>query len=338
MSYPAYPRDYSSCLRRRVGPYGILSTLLFLFTLWYIFDPFSTPLHSPSSSSSSSSSDSSRSSPSEIRLGHGSDHSSSSSSSSTSSSSTSHTIPDSHLCNEDDAIKYTLSGRHGARCMDGSLPAFYWKKGSHNSKDKWLVHFEGGGWCFDPLSCQQRSRGVYGSSKDYPTCLSKDSMKHYLSSQASANPMMSHWNIIRVRYCDGGSYAGNTALPIPSQYDHWQINHIYGGERNDAGHGVFIESCAHHCVSCSDSHEDTWNGKHIVASIYLNTSSSSSSYPIDRSLYSPGEAFKAWYARSINGQPPPDFLSERLAQEVVATSGSGEGGGGGGGDLKLRRR
>lgn len=35
-------------------------------------------------------------------------------------------------------------------------------------------------------------------------------MKHYISPLRSANPMMSSWNTVRVRYCDGGSYAGDT--------------------------------------------------------------------------------------------------------------------------------
>ncbi len=31
------------------------------------------------------------------------------------------------------------------------------------------------------------------------------------------------------------------------------------------GHGAFVESCAHHCTSCSESSEDSWNGRRIVS-------------------------------------------------------------------------
>lgn len=107
---------------------------------------------------------------------------------------------------------------------------------------------------------------------------------------------------------------------VQSQYDHWQILHIHGRNYSDedvnrygrslsmqllhaslemhsasntSGHGVFIESCAHHCVSCSEAHEDTWNGPKVRA------------HHLDLHSYSPGQAFKLWYARTTNTVVPP---------------------------------
>jgi acetyl esterase/lipase len=57
--------------------------------------------------------------------------------------------PDSQLCQEDDAFRYLLSTQSQARCLDGSRPAFYLRKGHGDGKHKWFVYFEGGGWCFD---------------------------------------------------------------------------------------------------------------------------------------------------------------------------------------------
>ena len=36
-----------------------------------------------------------------------------------------------------------------AKCIDGSRPAYYLRNGYGNGNGKWMIHFEGGGWCFD---------------------------------------------------------------------------------------------------------------------------------------------------------------------------------------------
>ena len=39
-----------------------------------------------------------------------------------------------------------LSSHSEARCIDGSTPAYYYRKGIGDGIHKWLVYFEGGGW------------------------------------------------------------------------------------------------------------------------------------------------------------------------------------------------
>ena len=34
-------------------------------------------------------------------------------------------------------------------CIDGSSPGYYIRKGYGEGKSKWVLHFEGGGWCYD---------------------------------------------------------------------------------------------------------------------------------------------------------------------------------------------
>lgn len=41
------------------------------------------------------------------------------------------------------------ASHHEAKCLDGSSPAYYIRSGRDDGASKWLVHFEGGGWCFD---------------------------------------------------------------------------------------------------------------------------------------------------------------------------------------------
>jgi len=35
------------------------------------------------------------------------------------------------------------------RCLDGSSPAYYIRRGFEDGETKWIIHFEGGGWCYD---------------------------------------------------------------------------------------------------------------------------------------------------------------------------------------------
>lgn len=97
-----------------------------------------------------------------------------------------------------------------AKCLDGSKPAYYYRPGFGEGKDKWIVFFEGGGWCYDVEQCYLRSKTVLGSSKDYAPTLDDEVLKFYLSSSEQTNPLMHNWNTVLVKYCDGSSYAGDT--------------------------------------------------------------------------------------------------------------------------------
>jgi hypothetical protein len=81
-----------------------------------------------------------------------------------------------------------------ARCLDGSPPAYYLRRGS---VDKWAVFFEGGGWCYDLQQCHQRSKGDLGSSLKYPPILDTSRIGHfkeYLSPSPQENRLMHNWN------------------------------------------------------------------------------------------------------------------------------------------------
>ena len=97
-----------------------------------------------------------------------------------------------------------------AKCLDGSSPAYYFRHGSGSGINKWIVLFEGGGWCYDLEQCYLRSKTVLGSSKSYPHSIPKDKMDFYISENENTNPQMFNWNTVLVKYCDGGSYAGDT--------------------------------------------------------------------------------------------------------------------------------
>ena len=102
---------------------------------------------------------------------------------------------------------------------------------------------------------------------------------------------------------------------IQPQYDQWQILHIYGHDytpdsvnvygRNlvialkaavfaagNPGHGAFVDSCTHHCTSCSDATENSWSGNNIRSTIPSSGSGGGKKYNV-------AEAFSAWYKRSL---------------------------------------
>jgi hypothetical protein len=106
---------------------------------------------------------------------------------------------------------------------------------------------------------------------------------------------------------------------IQPRFDSWQILHIYTqnytaagvnayGARlvnalqqallypGNPGHGVFVDSCSHHCTSCSTSTENTWSGKNV-----LSTSSYSGNSGTSLTV---ADAFSRWYNHMLEARPP----------------------------------
>ncbi|KAF7067897.1 hypothetical protein CFC21_073722 [Triticum aestivum] len=95
----------------------------------------------------------------------------------------------------------------GAVCLDGSPPAYHLHQGSGAGARGWLLQFEGGGWCNDARSCAQRARMSLGSS----SLMNKlEVFSGLLSNDPAMNPDFYNWNRVKIRYCDGGSFAGDS--------------------------------------------------------------------------------------------------------------------------------
>ena len=123
-----------------------------------------------------------------------------------------------------------------SKCIDGSAPTYYFRKGlpfiltqqksflnsdtSGQETLKWHIHFMGGGWCSDLKTCASRAKTIMGSSKSYPKCMQKNMFLGYLNETAFHNPILHGYQTVLVRYCDGGSFAGN------ADHVHNVVNHI----------------------------------------------------------------------------------------------------------------
>lgn len=100
---------------------------------------------------------------------------------------------------------------NNARCLDGTPALYYHRKGTGDGANKWFIHQQGGGWCYDLDSCLSRSKGSLGSTKaDKPTSSLNSG---YTSLDPKVNPLMSNWNSVELRYCDGASVSGDKATP-----------------------------------------------------------------------------------------------------------------------------
>ncbi|KAK2414292.1 Pectinacetylesterase family protein [Trifolium repens] len=94
----------------------------------------------------------------------------------------------------------------GALCLDGSSPGYHFQNGFGSGSHNWLLHIEGGGWCNSIASCSYRKMTALGSSKYMDTSVTFSGI---LSSVPSQNPDFFNWNKVKIRYCDGASFAGH---------------------------------------------------------------------------------------------------------------------------------
>ncbi|GLT68126.1 hypothetical protein SLA2020_403840 [Shorea laevis] len=94
----------------------------------------------------------------------------------------------------------------GALCLDGSFPGYHFQKGFGSGSNNWLVYIEGGGWCDTISKCSSRSLTPLGSSKYMERQVPFTGI---LSSDPAQNPDFFSWNKVKIRYCDGASFAGH---------------------------------------------------------------------------------------------------------------------------------
>ncbi|KAF7804989.1 pectin acetylesterase 3 isoform X1 [Senna tora] len=95
----------------------------------------------------------------------------------------------------------------GAVCLDGTLPGYHLHRGFGSGSNSWLIQLEGGGWCNTIRSCVFRKTTRRGSSKHMEQQLPFTGI---LSNKAEENPDFFNWNRVKLRYCDGASFSGDS--------------------------------------------------------------------------------------------------------------------------------
>lgn len=98
-----------------------------------------------------------------------------------------------------------------AVCLDGTQGGVYFQPGFGADANKWMIYFQGGGWCYSEADCVGRSKTNLGSSKNWaPT----GSMGGMLSSNNVSNPYFAGWSKVWLVYCDGNSFSGMATAPV----------------------------------------------------------------------------------------------------------------------------
>ena len=101
-----------------------------------------------------------------------------------------------------------------ARCLDGSPPAYYRRVSSSlENATKFIVYFQGGGWCYTNEECLARSKTPIGSSLSYAPSIA-ESKGGIVDPDPDVNPNFHSWTQIWVPYCDGTSWSGNRTDPV----------------------------------------------------------------------------------------------------------------------------
>ncbi|KAK0064501.1 palmitoleoyl-protein carboxylesterase notum1a [Biomphalaria pfeifferi] len=102
-------------------------------------------------------------------------------------------------------MKRKLLRHSEVTCNDGT-PAGYYIRKSHGSQ-RWIVFLEGGWYCFDHVSCSERSRvmGDYMSSRNWPKFRSGSGI---MSWDPLENPYYFHSNVVYIPYCSSDSWSG----------------------------------------------------------------------------------------------------------------------------------
>ncbi|CAN1219277.1 Pectin acetylesterase 12 [Linum perenne] len=95
----------------------------------------------------------------------------------------------------------------GAVCLDGTLPGYHLHRGYGSGANSWLIQLEGGGWCNNIRTCVYRKNTRRGSSNYMEKQLAFTGI---LSNKAGENPDFYNWNRVKVRYCDGASFLGDS--------------------------------------------------------------------------------------------------------------------------------
>ena len=110
----------------------------------------------------------------------------------------------------------------GARCLDGSPGAFYFRPATDAAHaHDWLLHFKGAGWCYDAEDCRGRAATAFGSSWR---------MENVTAGWSSGvlNPeddVFGGFNKVVLEYCDGVSFTGDRDEPL-----------VLGGDDGDPRH------------------------------------------------------------------------------------------------------
>ena len=123
----------------------------------------------------------------------------------------------------------------GAVCLDGSPAAYYLRQplvspptDSDSNSRRYVIFFEGGGWCPNDANCLSRAGADLGSSINYPPSLPAG----YGRMQGTAlYAEFDTATVVYVKYCDGSSFTSNVDDPVTVSQEGSTQTIYYRGRR-----------------------------------------------------------------------------------------------------------
>ena len=109
------------------------------------------------------------------------------------------------------------TAKHGAKCLDGTPPAYAIRRGQGPNASRFIIFLEGGGWCFSVAECAGRRHGGLGSSKGYQPGNAASDKGGVMSFNSTINPDFYTYTMVFVHYCDGSSFSSYRPDPIKLQ-------------------------------------------------------------------------------------------------------------------------
>lgn len=101
-----------------------------------------------------------------------------------------------------------------AKCLDGSLPGYYWRNATTAaSATKWRIHQRGGGWCMSLADCASRAATGGGGTGSQSPFFGGENADWGLLSNASTSPV-GDWHGVFVVYCDANSQTSAVDGPV----------------------------------------------------------------------------------------------------------------------------
>ena len=116
----------------------------------------------------------------------------------------------------------------GATCLDGSRYGFYYMPAVATVKptklehaagvlnnQSWLLHFEGGGWCWSPEDCAVRAETRAGSSKDWDK---QEGQIHIggVVNKCCFCTKFCRFHRVYLKSCDGHAFSGDATIAAPA--------------------------------------------------------------------------------------------------------------------------
>lgn len=111
-----------------------------------------------------------------------------------------------------------------ARCMDGTLGAYYHRPAENPADStRWAFFLEGGGECTTKSLCDAAVNTTLGSSRFFP---SEQWLPYFLADDAASNPDFFGWNHVLIPYCSQDLWSGTVTKPSDSTFGFYFSGHL----------------------------------------------------------------------------------------------------------------